>query len=173
MYMIHRNPQSFSLDVLDLLRLVDEVVSVGPGNESALIGLLHKVFVSLLLGEQDSILLGLEVQVGALHAIGRGLPAHQGVLPAMSPLQDIPIHSPVVGAPGSGLCGGLRLAVDPRRYDQRADGEVYLNEASYRTVRACRSVGAPERTAAATVAPGSLPSMTRLGTGENCLSRCQ
>jgi hypothetical protein len=42
----------------------------------------------------------------------------------------------------------------------------------YRTVRACRSVGAPERTAAATLSPGSLPSMTRLGMGEKLLRAC-
>jgi hypothetical protein len=39
----------------------------------------------------------------------------------------------------------------------------------YRTVRAWRSTGAPDRTAAATLSPGSLPSMTRLGTGEKLL----
>lgn len=39
----------------------------------------------------------------------------------------------------------------------------------YLTVRACKSVGAPDRTAAATDSPGSLPSMTRLGTGEKVL----
>lgn len=39
----------------------------------------------------------------------------------------------------------------------------------YRTVRAWRSMGAPERTAAATDSPGSLPSITRLGIGENVL----
>lgn len=37
---------------------------------------------------------------------------------------------------------------------------------TYLTVRACRSVGAPDRTAAATTSPGSLPSITRFGTGE-------
>lgn len=40
---------------------------------------------------------------------------------------------------------------------------------AYRTVRACRSVGAPESTAAATLSPGSLPSMTLFGMGENVL----
>lgn len=113
MYMTHQKPKSFSLDVLELLRFVDEVVSVGLGDEATLIRLLNEVLVSLLLGEQNGILLALEVQVGTLHAIGRGLPAHEGVLPAMTPLQDIPIHSPVVAVPGSGLCCGLRLAVDP------------------------------------------------------------
>ena len=40
----------------------------------------------------------------------------------------------------------------------------------YLTVRVCRSIGAPERTAAARVSPGSLPSMTRFGTGEKFLA---
>lgn len=39
----------------------------------------------------------------------------------------------------------------------------------YRTVLACSSTGAPESTAAATLSPGSLPSITRFGTGENGL----
>ena len=45
-------------------------------------------------------------------------------------------------------------------------GKVVGNGA-YRTVRACKSTGAPETTAAGVVSPGSLPSRTRLGTGEN------
>jgi hypothetical protein len=39
----------------------------------------------------------------------------------------------------------------------------------YLTVRACNSVGAPDTTAAGSVSPGSLPSMTCVGTGENVL----
>ena len=39
----------------------------------------------------------------------------------------------------------------------------------YETVRACRSTGAPESTAAGVTSPGSLPSITRLGIGENAL----
>lgn len=46
-----------------------------------------------------------------------------------------------------------------------------IERIAYRTVRAWRSVGAPERTAAGRVVPGSLPSITRLGTGEYCLRR--
>jgi hypothetical protein len=40
---------------------------------------------------------------------------------------------------------------------------------SYRTVRACKSIGAPDSTAAATESPGSLPSITRFGMGEKLL----
>jgi hypothetical protein len=43
----------------------------------------------------------------------------------------------------------------------------------YRTVRAWRSTGAPDRTAAATDSPGSLPSITRLGIGEKLLHTYQ
>lgn len=39
-------------------------------------------------------------------------------------------------------------------------------EGAYRTVRAWRSTGVPETTAAGRVSPGSLPSMTLIGTGE-------
>lgn len=41
----------------------------------------------------------------------------------------------------------------------------------YRTVLACKSMGAPDKTAAAVTSPGSLPSMTRVGTGENDLQK--
>lgn len=47
-----------------------------------------------------------------------------------------------------------------------------LCDCMYRTVRAWRSVGAPEMTAAAVVSPGSLPFMTRMGTGEKELLGC-
>lgn len=57
-------------DVLQLLWAVHEVVGVSLGNDSALVGLLDKVFVTLLVGKVDGILLGLEVEVGALHVVG-------------------------------------------------------------------------------------------------------
>lgn len=41
---------------------------------------------------------------------------------------------------------------------------------TYRTVRACSSMGAPDSTAAGVVSPGSLPSITRVGIGEKVLS---
>lgn len=40
---------------------------------------------------------------------------------------------------------------------------------THRTVRAWRSTGVPETTAAAMASPGSLPSTTRIGTGEKAL----
>jgi len=49
----------------------------------------------------------------------------------------------------------------------------YAHDVPYRTVRAWRSGGAPDRIAAGTVSPGSLPSINRFGTGENVLCRGQ
>jgi hypothetical protein len=40
------------------------------------------------------------------------LPAHERVLPAVTPLQDIPIHAPMVLVPGTRLSCGLCGAVD-------------------------------------------------------------
>lgn len=70
--------------LLDLLRNVHELICVGLGHELPLVRLLHKVFVSLLTGEPNSILFALEVQVGTLHEIRAGLPTDQRVLPAVS-----------------------------------------------------------------------------------------
>lgn len=107
--------RSFGLDVLELPVLVKEVVGVGLGDEAALIRLLDEVLVSLLLGKGNGILLGLELDVGALHAVGGRLPSHQRVLPAVTPLQNIPVHTPVVRVPSTGLRSGLRGAVDAIR----------------------------------------------------------
>lgn len=112
---MRRKVKSFGLDVSDLLRLVNEVVGIGLGHEAALVRFLDKVFVALLLGKSDCVFLRLELQVGALHAIGRRLPAHERVLPTVAPLQDVPIHAPVVLVPGTRLCGGLGRAVDAAR----------------------------------------------------------
>jgi hypothetical protein len=99
----------------ELLRLVNEVVGIGLGHETALVRFLDKVFVALLLGKSNGVFLRLELQVGALHSIGRRLPAHEGVLPTVTPLQDIPIHAPVVLVVGTGLCCGLGRPVDTVR----------------------------------------------------------
>lgn len=111
-YIIHWEAQSFGLDVLEFLRLVKEVVGIGLGHKPALIGLLHKVFVALLLGKGNGILLGLELEVGSLHTIGGRLPAHEGVLPPVALLQNVPVHAPVVFVPSTGLGSGLCGAVD-------------------------------------------------------------
>lgn len=74
----------FRLDVFKLLRLVHEVVGVCFWNKLALVRLLNEVFVALLLGEMDCILLSLETQMSALHGISRGLPAHKRIFPSVA-----------------------------------------------------------------------------------------
>lgn len=97
----------FRADVLELVGCVHKVVGVGLGGKFALLGRLDKVLVPLLFGEGDGVLLGLEVEVGALHHVARRLPAHQRVFPAMALGQHVPVHAPVVRAPVPGLRGGL------------------------------------------------------------------
>lgn len=173
-YIIHWKAQSLGLDVLELPRLVKEVVGISLGHKPALIRLLHKVFVALLLSKGNGILLALELEVGALHSIGGRLPAHEGVLPPVTLLQNVPIHPPVVSVPGarlgSRLCGAVdSIKTEGLAIEFLARGAASRRGRKYLTVRAWRSVGAPERTAAGRVGPGSLPSITRLGTGENWL----
>ena len=55
---------------LELLRAVNKQIGVGLGNDSSLVGFLDEELVTLLLGEMNGILLGLEVEAGALHVIG-------------------------------------------------------------------------------------------------------
>jgi len=107
--------QSFGLDVLELLVLEKEVVGISLRDEAALIRLLNKVLISLLLGKSNGILLRLELEARALHAIGGRLPSHQRVLPAVTLLQNIPVHAPVVRVPGTGLRSGLCGTVDARQ----------------------------------------------------------
>lgn len=89
-----------------------KIVGVRLGDDAPLIRLLHEILIPLLLGEQDGILLGLEVEMGALEEIGRGLPAHEWVFPPVALLQDIPVHTPVMPVPVPRLRGGLCGAVD-------------------------------------------------------------
>ena len=58
-------------DVLQLLWAVHEVVGVSLGDDSALVGLLNKVFVTLLVGKVDGVLLGLELDPLSIHKVGR------------------------------------------------------------------------------------------------------
>lgn len=119
-YIIHWKAQSFGLDVLELLRLVKEVVGISLGHETALIRLLHKVFVALLLGKGNGVLLGFELEVGALHGIRGRLPAHEGVLPPVTLLENVPVHAPVVSVPGTRLGSGLCGAVDSMKVEELA-----------------------------------------------------
>jgi hypothetical protein len=80
---------------LELARNVCEEVSVGLGDEFALVGLLYKVLIALLVGEVDGIFLALELDPVAVHKIGRRLPSHQLVLPPMALGEHIPVHQPM------------------------------------------------------------------------------
>lgn len=61
-----------------------EVVRVRFGRDLSLVRFLDKVLVSLLTGESNSVFLGLEVYMCALHEIGRRLPAHQRIFPSVA-----------------------------------------------------------------------------------------
>lgn len=89
-----------------------KIIGVRLGDDPSLIRLLHEILIPLLLGEQDGILLGLEIEMGALEEIGRGLPAHERVFPPVALLQDIPVHAPLMAVPVARLRGGLCGAVD-------------------------------------------------------------
>lgn len=82
---------------------MNKIVCVRLGSKSTLIRFLDKEFISLLLRKPDGVFLGLKVQIGALHAVCRRLPADKSILPPVTPLQNIPVHSPVMTVPGSRL----------------------------------------------------------------------
>ena len=65
--------------------------------------------------------------------------------------------------PCTGLGGGSDGLVYSRRLLAAVIGEAQYS--NYLTCLACRSTGAPLKTAAAKVSPGSLPSITLLGIG--------
>lgn len=73
----------FSFDVLELPRLVNEVIGVSLGNKFALVWFLNKVLVALLLSKHDRVLLGLELEMSTLHVVSGRLPAYERVLPSM------------------------------------------------------------------------------------------
>ena len=95
--------------------------------------------------------------------------------------QRVPVHAPGVRDPVAGLGGGFGWLVDSAGVVSGSgiecmfggmNGLVWdwaLGDGYYLTVRACSSIGAPERTAAGVVSPGSLPSITLAGTGEKFL----
>ena len=103
--------RSLGPDMLELLWRVKKVIRIRFDNKLALVGFLHKILVTLSLRKPDGIFFGLEVEMRSLHAIGRRLPSHQWVLPSVTLLQDIPVHTPVVGVPGSRLRGRFCRAV--------------------------------------------------------------
>lgn len=99
--------------MLELFRRIEEVVRIRLGSKVSLVGLLDVVLVTLLLSKANGVLLGLEVDVGALHGVCGRLPADQRVLPAMTLAQNVPIHAPSGAAVGAGLGGGLCRLVYP------------------------------------------------------------
>ena len=98
--------------MLELPGRVQEIVGVRLGSKLARVGFLNKVFVALLLGEVNGVLLALEVDVSALHEIARRLPADQRVLPSVSLGENVPVHSPASTSPVTRLCSGFGLLVD-------------------------------------------------------------
>lgn len=102
----------FRPDLLQLAGAVDELCSIGLGDDLALVRLLDEVLVALLVGKVDRVVLGLEVEAGALHGVCARLPAHERVLPPVALGQDVPVHTPCVAVPVAGLGGGLCGAVD-------------------------------------------------------------
>lgn len=107
--------------MLQLVRGIQEIVGISLRSELSALRFLDKVLVPLLLGKTDGVLLGPEVDPGALHEIGRGLPAHQRVLPPMTLGKDIPVHAPVVTLPLAGLGGGFGFLVDAGEETQNVE----------------------------------------------------
>ena len=147
-----------------------EVVRIRFRNNPSLVRLLHKILVSLLLSKVYGIVPRCKVQVRALQVVRGRLPSHQRILPSVSLLQYVPVHAPVMTVPISRLRGCLGRPVYSVAVDISFGACCHLwEEVAYRTVRACRSTGAPDNTAAGVIPPSSLPSITRFGIGENCL----
>jgi hypothetical protein len=158
---------------LELFRHVCKVVCIYLGGKHSLLWFLNKVLVALLLSKRNCLFLCVEADALALHKVCTGLPAHQRVFPSVSLLQRIPINEPLVRMPcarlSSRFCGFV-YACDESEVDPGSDG---YSICAHRTVLACKSMGAPETTAAARAPPGSLPSRTRIGVGEKFLQRLQ
>ena len=89
-----------------------EVIRVRLRHEPPLIRLLHVVLVPLFLRERDRVFFRRELHFVALHEVRGGLPAHQGILPAVALGENVPVDAPGVRAPGAGLGGGAGGLVD-------------------------------------------------------------
>lgn len=102
---------SFRPHFLQLLGAVHKLRRVCLWHDPPLIGFLHEELVPLLLGKADGVVLALEVEMRALHHVGRRLPPHKRILPAVALTEDVPVHAPVVAVPVarlSGRFGGLK-----------------------------------------------------------------
>jgi len=102
----------FRSNSLELLWGVYKVIGISLWGECSRIRLLDEVFISLLLGERNGVLFGLEIYVCALHEVGGGLPSHQGILPPMPFWENIPVHPPAATPPRAGLGGWLGFLED-------------------------------------------------------------
>lgn len=100
------------LDMLQWPGLMHKVIRIRLRHHLPLLWLLHVVLIPLLLSEHDCFVLGSEFQVGALHEVARGLPAHQRVLPSVAFGQRVPVQPPVFLHPGAGLGGWFGGSVD-------------------------------------------------------------
>ena len=61
---------SFRSNMLQRLWTVHEIVGIGFWHKFPLVWLLHKVLVSLFLGEENGVLFAFEVDMRSLHEIG-------------------------------------------------------------------------------------------------------
>lgn len=100
--------------MLQLLIRPQEIVGIQFGRYLPLVRLLHEEFIPLLLCKPDGLLPRLEVDMCALHEVGRRLPAHQWILPTMSLCEYVPVHAPLVRVPVAGLCRCLGRSVDAK-----------------------------------------------------------
>jgi len=99
---------------LELLWTVNELGGISLWYDPPLVWLLHKVFISLLVGKSDRILFCLETDSLALHKVARRLPTHQRVFPSMSLWEWIPVHEPRRSVPLARLRCRLHGLVYPR-----------------------------------------------------------
>lgn len=91
---------------------MQEVVRIRLWQDPPLVWFLYIILITLLIGKVDSVFLCLEFNGHTLHEVGRGLPAHEGVLPSVTLGKWVPVNLPAVGVPCTGLCCGFRWTVD-------------------------------------------------------------
>lgn len=77
-------PFLFRRNLFELVRAMHEIVGVSFWHNFSVIGLLHKILVTLFLSKSNRIFFGLKVEVGTLQEVCRRLPAHQWILPSVA-----------------------------------------------------------------------------------------
>ena len=73
---VSRPNQSLGSNMFELRRTVHEIVSISLRYYPPLVWFLHKILISLLLSEMNSVFFRFEVDMGSLKKVCRGLPAH-------------------------------------------------------------------------------------------------